>query len=92
MPENFRRVDAPDVLTTFAGFTEMLDRMHEEPLRLTPSRPHPPLRGQIWLDSEEDLLIKLYRQGWSYRKIAIEVGRSANAVSQRLYVLGYGRQ
>lgn len=91
MPDNFRPVDAPDVLTTFAGFSEMMDRMHEGPVAVTPSWVGPIHARKLWSFDDEVKLIRLYSQGVSFRKIGDEMGRTANACRLRLYFIGYGR-
>lgn len=92
MPSNFRRVDAPDVLATFAGFSQMMDRLHEGPVAVTPPTIGPIHAGKSWSFDDEVKLINLYGKGFSMRKIGQEMGRTAKACEMRLYVLGYGRQ
>lgn len=91
MLDNFRRVDAPDVLATFAGFSQMLDRLHEGPVAVTPSRIGPIHAREPWSFDDEVKLIRLYSQGVSMRKIGEAMGRTAHACRVRLYVIGYGR-
>jgi len=91
MPDNFRRVDAPDVLTTFAGFSQMLDRLHALPVAVTPPTIGPVHARQSWSFDDEVKLINLYAKGVSMRKIGAELGRTAYACRIRLYVIGYGR-
>lgn len=91
MPDNFRPVDAPDVLTTFAGFSEMMDRMHAVPVVVTPSRPAPMMAGKPWGD-QDDRLVEMYRLGWPFKRMGEELGRTALACKARLYFIGYGRE
>jgi len=91
MPDNFRPVDAPDVLATFAGFTEMVDRLHVQPVTVTPQTIGPIMHLKRWSDQDERL-VEMYRLGWPYKRMADELGRTVRACKARLYVIGYGRQ
>jgi hypothetical protein len=91
MPSNFRPVDAPDVLATFAGFSEMMDRMHALPVCVTPSVEFAHRKSARWTGDEDDKMLELYAQGLSYRAIGEGLGRSYEGVRQRLYFLGYGK-
>ena len=88
---NFRRVDAPDVLTTFAGFSEMMDRMHAVPVVVSPTRAGAYRKGAPWTVNDDDKLLELYAQGMSYRAIADDMGRTYEGIRNRLHFLGYGR-
>lgn len=91
MCSNFRRVDAPDVLTTFAGFSEMMDRMHAVPVVVSPTRAGAYRKGAPWTVHDDDKLLELYAQGMSYRAIADGMGRTYEGIRNRLHFLGYGR-
>jgi len=90
MPDNFRHVDAPDVLATFAGFSEMMDRLHVQPVTVTPQTIGPIMSQKPWADQEERLL-EMYRLGWPYKRMADELGRTMHACKTHLYLIGYGR-
>jgi hypothetical protein len=90
MPDNFRRVDAPDVLATFAGFSEMMDRLHVQPVTVTPQTIGPIMYQKPWA-YQEDRLVEMYRLGWSYKRMADELGRTVNACRAHLRMIGYGR-
>ena len=43
-----------------------------------------------WTDEEEQQLIQLYKEGWKFEDIAIEMGRTINAINSKSYDLKLG--
>lgn len=85
--------DDAGLMMTFASAFECMDRLAPRSAPVTPSRVGPihPVKGRQWTVNEDETLLNMYRGGETYRKMAIALGRSQNAIQVRLSMLGYGR-
>jgi predicted transcriptional regulator len=46
---------------------------------------------QRWGELEVKIVVDRYRRGYTYEEIALEVGRTSNAVYKKLRVMDFGR-